>query len=327
MTAETFVSAVGPDLARYVAYKRALGRRYAATGYQFLRFDRFLVEQRAGDLTQEVFEAWCASIAHLRPSGRRGRMREVLHFCRFRRRTDPTAYVPDPHQFPPVRSRPRPHVFEEKEIARMLRLAATLRPHATSPLHAEVARLAVVLLYTTGLRRGELVRLELRDYDRAAHVLHVHRSKFGKSRLLPLSADAARELETYLRARSRPGIPQDPGAPLLVCSHGGVHGYSGSGMGRAMRRLFMLAGVKTAAGRPPRVHDFRFTFALHALLRWYRQGIDVQAKLPSLTAYMGHASIVSTQYYLTLFEAEAHEAADRFARHAAPLLRRAGGHR
>jgi integrase len=70
----------------------------------------------------------------------------------------------------------------------------------------------------------------------------------------------------------------------------------------------------------PRVHDFRHTFAQHALLRWYRAGADVQAKLPLLATYMGHVSIASTEYYLKFIEPVGVSASERFARHCSGLV-------
>jgi len=87
-----------------------------------------------------------------------------------------------------------------------------------------------------------------------------------------------------------------------------------------MRHLFQTAGVRTASGHLPRVHDLRFTFALHALLRWYRTGADVHARLPALATYMGHVSILSTQYYLPILDAGALEASEKFERHCTRFL-------
>jgi integrase len=87
-----------------------------------------------------------------------------------------------------------------------------------------------------------------------------------------------------------------------------------------MHRLFQAAEIRTATGRTPRTHDLRFTFAVHALLRWYRSDVDVQARLPALSAYMGHGSIVSTEYYLTFLDAIAEAASARFDRHCSAFL-------
>jgi integrase len=87
-----------------------------------------------------------------------------------------------------------------------------------------------------------------------------------------------------------------------------------------MRQLFRDAGIRTTDGRLPHVHDLRHTYAVHALLRWYHEGADVQAKLPILSTAMGHVSIASTAYYLALLEPLAAAASSRFERHCRALF-------
>jgi len=316
-----FVSAIGPAMERYVALKRALGRRYDAERHILALLDRFLAALPVSDLTAATFTAWCTSIEHLTALGRRASMRTVLLFCQYRRRSEPSCFVPDPSQFPPPQPRRRPHIFSEDEITGLLRAAGALRASARSPLYRQVARLAIVLLYTSGLRRGELVRLTLGDCHPVEHVLSVRDSKFHKSRLVPLSQDAAAEIERYLADRLRRGFPRGPDTPLLLHRHRStLTAYSGDGLCELVRDLFNAAGIRTATGRLPRVHDLRFTFAVHALSRLYRTGADVQTKLPALSIYMGHVSVASTQYYLTCLDDVAQQASERFERHCARFL-------
>ena len=318
--ARAFSSPLGPAITSYLALKHALGRCFAAEAAVLAHLDRFLVAQpaAAGALGAERFAAWSLTLAHLTPTVRRNRMRIVRNLCLYLRRTDPGCFVPDASGFPAPHTPCRPHLFTEEQIVRLLGAAADLRPRSTSPLCPEVFRLAIVLLYTAGLRRGEVVRLVLADYDRDDRTLLVRASKFHKSRLVALSHDAAREMERYLVVRRR--LPHAADAPLLVSRSGGLGAYSGASFGHSLRRLFRRAEVRTAQGRLPRVHDLRHTYALHALLRWYRAGVDVQAKLPALAAAMGHVSIVSTAYYLAFLEPVAAAASERFARHCGPLL-------
>jgi integrase len=110
----------------------------------------------------------------------------------------------------------------------------------------------------------------------------------------------------------------DAASPLLVQGQKG--GYSGGGIYQGLRDLFQAAGIRTATGGTPRVHDLRHTFAVHALLRWYREGADLGAKLPFLSAYMGHVSPVSTEYYLPFVPALAGAASEKFAEYCKPLL-------
>lgn len=320
-THQTFASPLGPVIARYLALKQALGRKYAIERAVFGHLDCFLAAQPPDRsyLTAESFSLWCTTLAHLTPTVRRNRMRIVRNLCLYRRRSESECFVPDPRAFPRPHPPGRPHLFTEQEIARLLHAAGDLRPSSTSPLHPEIYRLAIVLLYTAGLRRGELVRLTLADYDSVEQTLAIRATKFHKSRIVPLSHDAAREMDAFLDARCR-RLPHAASAALLCSRCRGLRHYTGAGIGQGMQRLFRCAGLRTASGRPPRVHDFRHTFAVHALLRWYREGSDVQAKLPALAAYMGHVSIVSTQYYLAFLEPFAEAASELFAHHSGSAI-------
>jgi integrase len=194
----------------------------------------------------------------------------------------------------------------------MLVAADNLVPTASSPLLPVVMRLTVVLLYTAGLRRGELVRLSLDDAEPQTGLLRIRASKFHKSRLVPLSPDARNELRAYLCHRLAPPFDIDPNAPLLCNGAGVHHRYSGGGLGQAVNRLFVTANVVDKEGRRPRVHDIRHSFALEALIRWYRAGADVQSNLPRLSMYMGHVSIVSTAHYLHFVPTMRELASERF---------------
>jgi integrase len=183
-----------------------------------------------------------------------------------------------------------------------------------------VFRLAVVLLYTTGLRRGELLRLTLEDYVADEHVLLIRETKFHKSRWVPLSSTTAHEVDGYLRARRRRHPSLALGIPLLVHGVTAPRGYTGVGLGAGFRHLLRTVGIRTAEGHWPRIHDLRHTFAVHALMRWYQAGADVQAKLPMLATYMGHVSIVSTAYSLPFIEPLRALASARFAQHYGALV-------
>jgi integrase len=248
-------------------------------------------------------------------------MRAVRNLCLYRRRAEPLCFVPDDAQFPPLHQPIRPHLFSEQEIVRVLAAADGLVAASTSPLRREVFRLAVVLLYTAGLRRGELVHLTVGDWNPVERTLLIRSSKFHKSRIVPLSADAGREVDAYLVAlRQRRGGALSGEGPLLWNGITGGRGYSGGGMGLGIRRLLAAAGVRKADGRVPRTHDFRHSFAVKALMIWYAAGCDVQAKLPFLSVYMGHVSIDSTRYYLPFVPALAAAASDRFAEHCRGLV-------
>jgi integrase/recombinase XerD len=303
------------SIRRYLELMQALGRGFANERRVLERLDEFIGKADAADLTQAEFEGWCKTQSHLSSGVRRNRMRIVRNFCLYRRRTEPNCFVPDTHLFPAPHQVVQPHLFSEMEILRILQATAKVPTSSRYVLRAAVLRLAVVLLYSTGIRRGELLRLTLADYDQHAHTLLVRNSKFHKSRYLPLSADANTEVEAYLAARLD--------SPLLWAGRAAERAFSATALGHNMRELCRYADVRKADGRLPRVHDYRHSFAIQALLRWYRSGIDIQAKLPMLATYMGHVSIASTEYYLPFVPELALAASNRFcARYGALVVPR-----
>ena len=240
---------------RYLELKQALGRGYAIERQVLLSLNAFLVAQQFETLTADSFNQWCQTQQSITSGVRRNRMRIVRNFCLYRQRSEPESFVPDVHLFPLAHQPVRPYIFSDTDIACLLKTTATLLRNARSPLRSEVFRLAVVLLYTTGMRRGELIRLTLSDYDPQTRTLHVRESKFHKSRYLPLSPDGDQAINTYFAGRRARRLSMAPDTPLLWNGYGG--GYTGSGFGRAMRHLFGLANIRTPEGRLPRTHDLR----------------------------------------------------------------------
>ena len=112
-----------------------------------------------------------------------------------------------------------------------------------------------------------------------------------------------------------------PSSPLLCNLHHGLRGYTGTGLRRGITELLHEASIRGVDGRVPRIQDFRHSFAIESLMRWYRQGADVQSNLPKLALYMGHVSIVSTAYYLRWTPELQELASNRFAKRFGYLVR------
>jgi len=241
-------------------------------------------------------------------------MRFVRNFCLYRRRSHPRSFVPDILTFPANHPQFIPYILSSTDIARLLCAAQQLPALPRSPLRPQVIRLALILLYTSGLRRGELLRLTLDDFNSAESTLFIRCTKFHKERIIPLSVTADAELRAYLNQRQRYRLPMKASSPIICSNAGGPEGraYTGTGLARNWRLLCASLKILTPKGIPPRIHDVRHCFAVHALLRWYHNGDNVLAKLPQLSTYMGHVSIVSTQYYLPFVESLRRAASTRF---------------
>jgi integrase len=318
-TNNQFSSSLGSTIKQYLTLKRALGRMYVSEEYILKNLDRFLSKKRTG-LNTESFTQWCDTHRHHTSDVRRSWMRVVRNLCLYRRRGKPSCFVPDLLLFPPEHERVRPHIFSETEIARLFKAIKVFSSPALSPLRRANFHLALVLLYSTGMRRGELLRLTLGDYDRCEQTLLIRESKFHKSRLLPLSPDGSRELENHLKIRRRRRLATASNAPLLWNGYGDGGQYCGGAVTQTFRGLFRTANIRTLTGNLPCLHDLRHAFAVRALIRWYKNGADVQAKLPMLSTYMGHISVVSTQYYLHFIDELLGLANDRFVKRYSSLV-------
>ena len=304
------------EIEDFINLKRSLGRTYEVEAYVLRHLDAFLKDRYplARDLGAEMVNEWCKTLHHLSPSSRHKHMRVVRGFCLFLRRSKPRSFVPDESTFAVEHRSFHPYIFSELDIARILSATRFLPPRERCPLRAQTIRLAILLLYTTGIRRGELLRLRLGDFDPAEATLLVQDTKFHKTRIIPLSRSVAAEIEAFLALRRKKHLPMEAASPLIWNEYGGPDGgsYTGSALGQNFGALCSCLGIFTHAGKTPRIHDLRHSFAVNVLKRFYQAGEDVGAKLPLLSTYMGHVSIASTHYYLEFVEGIAKEASDRF---------------
>jgi integrase len=309
-----FRSTLGPVITRYLEINFALGKRYKHEITTLKSLDRFLsrVPRTYRNLTAETFHAWCQDQSRLTPRVRRNRMFMIQRFCRYHRRTAPNCFVPDAALFPSLSQTVAPYIFSESEVARLMRAASSLQRHRDSPLRPDVIRLAIVLLYTTGLRVGELLRLAVSDFDPRQGTLLLRNSKFYKSRILPLRSDVIAELERYLQLRRKHHLPIASATPFIGNQQRGGKAYSAWGLQCNLWIVLDACNIRTRAGRWPRVHDFRHSCAVNALIRWYRSDGDLKTRLPFLAAFLGHVSIISTYRYLHFVEPLRAVASQRF---------------
>jgi site-specific recombinase XerD len=217
----------------------------------------------------------------------------LRQFFRYRRRFDTKGFVPGREWAPQAaHSDFVPYVFSPEQIRTLLSEAVRLRCDVRA---RPVIRLLILILYCTGLRFGEAVRLEIQDVDLHRRVFRVRESK-GKTRWVPFRADLAQELQKYRRQRDDLASAA-PHAPFLIRPDS--QAFSVKGASSIVRGMLRRLGFKPLRGRVgPRPYDLRHTFAVHRLTAWHRAGVDVHARLPWLSAYLGHQDIMGTEVYL-----------------------------
>ena len=179
-------------------------------------------------------------------------------------------------------------------------------------------RVLLLLLYSTGVRVGEALRLTLRDVDLHSRVITIRDTKFFKSRLVPLGPRITKELLAFSKLRSALPMQQREESAFFASSTGRAIPYQH--VITLFQRVRSAAGVQRDKGSsyPPRLHDLRHTAAVHRVIAWYRDGADVQRLLPQLATYLGHKDLRSTQHYLTMTPELLKRASLRFQHYADP---------
>lgn len=307
----TFHSPLGPGMQGFVELRQSLGYQVRTLLVYLAHFDRYVVSTGYSYawLSRNLVEGWVASTPRLKPGSRAHRLYVMRALGRYLAQEHSQSYVPGTIAGPKRYSTFRPHIYTTAEIQSLLSEAARLTP--VGSLRPLTFVTLISLLYCTGLRISEALSLRLADVDLEDGVLLIRDSKFHKTRATPLALDATSALTAYVEARRHFRHRMDPDAPFFVNEW--HRGCSYETVVATFLAFARRAGIRGRPGTPgPRIHDVRHTFAVHRLLGWYRDGGDVQARLPLLTTYLGHVCLVSTQVYLQVAGELLHVAAQRF---------------
>jgi len=283
------------QIQHFINLRRLSGTDYHSQAQLLGYFDRFLLEQelREPRITQETTERYLDSLSHLSPRSRSNRFCVVRQLCQYLARSDPLGYVPEPLKVIPSHGAHQPYIYTHSEIQALLAAASQLPPaHSLRP-HTYQTLLGV--LYSTGIRIGEALALNLEHFHSTEQRLYIAEGKFRKARWVPLSPSTCQALERYVRTRVQIR-PRSPDSPLFLNQRSRrLHHPT---VNQTFRNLLRQCGIHHSKHSGPRIHDLRHTFAVHRLLAWYRDGEDVNARLPWLATYMGHVDVHSTQVYL-----------------------------
>jgi integrase len=305
------MSALEPHVDDYLRLRRTLGYDLVETGRLLHRFAVELDAAGVTHVTTQVAVRWALAPKVSAPSSVPAtRYRSVRGFARYMAGIDSETEIPPAGLIRRPRSRRPPFIYTDEELLALLEQARASIPQ---PLRAATMHTLIGLLASSGLRVGEALRLDRGDVDWSDGVLHIRRSKFNKSRLVPLAPSVLGALERYahLRDRERPAAA---GESFFVSLRGTrvIHEC----VWKTFRALCDGAGVGAGSSVRPTIHDLRHRFAVRVLLSWYEQGLDVQPRLAWLSTYLGHRDPVSSYWYLS--------AAPELLAHAARLLDTAG---
>ncbi len=307
-----FRSSLAPRMESFVALRRLSGTDYQSQIRLLVYFEHFLMKEnfKAHSLSREIIESYLGSLSHLAPRTQYNRFSVVSQFCRYLYQFEPHCYVPE--AMPTTKSSicRIPYIFMKTQVQNLLSEASRLSPKSSLRPHSY--RTLFGLLYTTGIRIGEALALDINDVYLNTQRVHIREGKFHKERWVPLSPSTCVMLEKYIEKRQSITLATVDAPFFISLRYRRLHR---STVHSTLRTLLKQCGIYTGTGPAPRIHDFRHTFAVHRLLKWYRQGLDVNALLPALATYMGHVDISSTHIYLQATPELFEEANKRFLKH------------
>ena len=290
------MSALGDSLDAYLALRRGLGTELVRPGAYLRRFVEFLDGEGAGVVTTALALRW----ATMSPSATAAasRLDDARRFAAWLSATDPRTEIP-PRRLLPGRYRRRPpYVYSDDEIERIVRQASRLP--SDLGLRGQTYATLFGLLAAAGLRLSEALALDRLDVDLRAGVLAIRRTKFGKSRFVPIHDSTRHALQRYARLRDHL-VPRAASSAFLLSERG-------TRIKQCSARYNFVVVCRVLGLRPPnrghhhghgpRLHDMRHRLAARTLVRWYREGRDVERELPNLSAYLGHAHVADTYWYI-----------------------------
>jgi site-specific recombinase XerD len=298
----------------YVTLERSLGLRFKSADRLLRQFAHAM-----GDV--EMAEVQPESVAlFLQGSGALSATWKLKYsvlsgFYRFAISRGHVSASPLPTSLPKLPPPQTPYVYSTDELGRLLDATPALHV-AHSRQQASMYRTLILLLYGSGMRIGEALRLTIVDVDLLERVIEIRDTKFFKTRLVPIGPRLTLELAAYIERRRNLPMPEGENSHLFTTRTG--RGWPYSHVITLFQHLRRAAHIDCPQGelRPPRLHDLRHTAAVHRVIAWYRDGQDVQRLLPQLATYLGHIDIKSTQRYLQMTPELLDQASRRFAQYA-----------
>ena len=307
------MSDLADALTQYLAIRRALGRVDRLVSSLLHHFVAFVDQAGSPFITTDLAREWALQPKGAQPSTWAGRLVIARRFAVWRRASDPRTELPPADSVGQRYRRKPPHLYRDQDIVGLIQSAAALS--SLKNLRGRTYATLFGLLAVTGLRINEALHLDRSDVDLDAGVLVIRRTKFRKSRLVPIHPTTQEALRAYGTERDRRLATWT--TPAFFVSERGTRITEWSA-----RYTFAVVS-RTVGLRPPtrdgrhghgpRIQDLRHRFAAQTLITWYRAGIDVQRELPKLSTYLGHVHTADTYWYLEAIPELLQLAADRLA--------------
>lgn len=286
-------SGFAPDICTMLSYKEALGHKASSYAASLLCFDRYCMSNFPDEdlLTQEISFAWCLD-------GRKGRMCEhrmhaIREFGKYLAAIGKNTYVM-PTALLPRKKAALPYLLTDQELEAFFR-ATDHYPHRASSLLVEYTVPVIFrLIYACGLRPQEARKLKRSDFDYQRGTIYIEESKWCKDRRLVVNDSVMHMCRKYDVVA---GMKFPQRTVFFPNQHGEMYGHEW--LTETFHKCWELSGLGSVKGSCV-PYDLRHNFATRTLMRWISEGKELDAYIPYLCVYMGHASFNSTYYYIHL---------------------------
>ena len=279
----------------YLSLRRSLGYKLIDTEYVLGWFLSFMEQEQSTHIKTEAVLRWVHASKMVSLPQRSTRFAVIRKFAKYAHALDAE------HEVPPYRllthrtQRSTPHIYSDSQVLRLLR--ACLALPAGKGLRRYTYHTIFGLIAVTGMRISEATSLTRGDVDISAGIITIREAKFSKTRCIPVHDSTIRVLAEYIRRRdeiypnaeSSAFFLSDPGTTLTSA---------------VLRCMFLRISHRIGFRKPterygPRIHDLRHTLAVKTVMKWYRDGADVERQMPLLSTYLGHVKPSDTYWYLS----------------------------
>lgn len=283
-----------------VSQKKALGYSYTYGERVLQLFDTFCREKYPEEvtITRTMGLDWTTRLPGEKKSiSTAKRMAPVRELGKYMLRKGVEAYI-IPNEFVKQPSaRYMPHIFTDDELSRLFHEMDVIENHIhPNSFEQYVMPVLFRLIYSCGLRPQEGRLVKRCDIDLEGGVLFIPESKRHKDRYVPLSPGMLTLCQKYSKIIAEMAPENEYFFPSGARSH-----YQPVSIEANFKRYCVRAGISQEMnGNAPRIYDLRHTFATKRLYQWMKAGRDLDACIPFLSTYMGHAHLSQTAYYIHL---------------------------
>lgn len=276
----------------YIEYKKSLGYDCKSEEKALKRMDKYFYNQNVTEvkLTKEMVENYGAKRDNEAISTQRKRLTLMKQFALFLIKMGYKNVYVNHINLGKETTTFRPYIYTDNDINKIINYVDSHQYDYNSNANF-VLPIFIRILYSCGFRKGEVINLLKKDVDLDKKIITIVDGKGHVERIVPMSNSL---YESYINYQKKLSVDSE----YFICDLKG--NKIPENITKYFRKILVKLDILRSDGTPPRIHDFRFTFAVNALEQMEKNGSDLYTTLPILSKYLGHKNISATEHYLML---------------------------